>query len=97
MVNEMRDIVAGYQKRLTQALALSAKRGGSPSDLSRTVAKLTTWLRSESDDFNAWAELVNEAGYAWEQWYDWYTRVYDKPHDDLGGLTVEQWQERRAS
>jgi hypothetical protein len=97
LADVMRTEVQGYQKRLTQALALSAKRGGAPIDLAPVVAKLVTWQRASGGTFQEWAQLMNEAGGAWEVWYDWYTRVYDKPQDDLGGLTVEQWYERQAS
>lgn len=68
-------IVQDYQRKFTEALGLSAKRGGFKGDMSAMVGRLAMWQRSDNRDFRTWATLTQEAGEMWIQWYDWYSRM----------------------
>jgi len=68
-------VVKDYQRKFTEALGLSAYRGGYFQDMGGMVARLVMWERSGDIDFQKWFALTQEAGDMWIEWYDWYTRM----------------------
>lgn len=68
-------VVKDYQRKFTEALGLSAYRGGYYQDMGGMLARLVMWERSQDMDFQKWFMLTEEAAQMWMEWYDWYTRM----------------------
>lgn len=68
-------VVKDYQRKFTEAMGLSAYRGGFKDDMVGMVTRLIMWERAQDADFQTWFALTQEAGAMWMQWYDWYTRM----------------------
>ncbi len=73
MNREILEIVVRQDvKLLTEAIALSAKRGLKTYGLSDMLVKLTLWLKSGRDDFKEWAQLCQQTETEWNTWYARY-------------------------
>lgn len=68
-------VVKDYQRKFTEALGMSAKRGGYFQDMGGMLARLVMWERANDMDFQAWFKLTEESARLWTDWYDWYTRM----------------------
>lgn len=89
-------LVEHYLCQFMTALKLSARRGGFKADMPDMVARLNTWLHCEDLDYHKWFNLTQEAGQLWMDWYDWYSRIYNRPNAVLGGLSIDEWREDLA-
>ncbi len=90
----MSEIVTSYQQKFIEALGMSAARGGYKGNMPMMVARLAMWLRADfagTTDFAAWLRLTNEASTMWDEWYDWYSRIYTRPNALLGGASLNDW------
>ena len=96
----MAAVIASYQQKFIQALKLSAPRGGFKGDMPRMVARLAMWIKADctgTSTFKEWDALTQEASVLWDNWYDWYSRIYSRPNGLLGGLSIDEWMREQAS
>lgn len=96
----MAAVIASYQQKFIEALALSAARGGFRGDMPSMVARLAMWIRADfagTTTFQEWDTLTQEASQLWDNWYDWYSRFYTRPNDLLGGLSLDEYVRYKAS
>lgn len=70
--------VDSYLIKFQEAMTLSARRGGFKGNMSIMVARLYSWKKNRDYGFTAWASLTQDAGDMWSEWYDWYTRFYQR-------------------
>lgn len=68
-------IVRDYQRKFTEALGLSARRGGFKHGMTFMLTRLIMWEKEGDTDFQKWFTLTQEAGAMWMNWYDWYSRI----------------------
>jgi hypothetical protein len=90
----MTETAAGYQAMLIDALVISAKRGGFQGDLPGMVGRLSSWIRADfagTTNAKEWDDLMQEASQLFNDWYDWYSRIYTRPNGLLNGMSIDEW------
>lgn len=96
----LRELAIEQQQRLMAALTLTAQRekgagmGGHAHTLAVQISNLNAWIRAydnQQGTFTRWAQITQEAGFYWDEWYEWYTREYSTPIETLFNFTVDEW------
>jgi len=96
----LREMALEQQQRLMDAMVMTAGRekgagvGGHVYELATQISALNQWIRlfdSGVLDFNRWAEITHQAGFYFDEWYDWYQREYSTPHEALFNVSIDEW------
>jgi hypothetical protein len=99
-MNILRELAIEQQQRLMAALTMTAGRekgagvGGHVHTLAMQISNLNAWVRAydhQQGTFNAWAKITHEAGFYWDEWYEWYTREYSTPLEPLFNFSIDEW------
>ena|SRR5258705_10086140 len=97
----LRDLALEQQQRLLDALTMTAGRekgagvGGHVYQIAVSVSALNQWVRGFDNgnlNFDQWAKVTHEAGFCFDEWYDWYQREYSAPLEPLFNFSIDEWR-----